>query len=227
MNPFTVFVTGTDTGVGKTVFSAALVAFLREAGANVAASKPLCSGGRDDARRLREALGHRGSLDAVNPWHFRAPLAPLLAARREGRRIPFTPVMRHLRQIQADADILIVEGAGGLLSPLGEGFGALELILALDAQPVIVCPNRLGAINQVLLVLAALPSPTRRRADVVMMEPRRSSLVHRLNRRYLSDRLGARRVLSFPWLPEPHCPARILGDPRARKVLAHWKPALT
>ncbi|HXG47032.1 MAG TPA: dethiobiotin synthase [Methylomirabilota bacterium] len=227
MNPRTVFVTGTDTGVGKTVFSAALVAFLRQAGTNVAASKPLCSGGRDDARRLQEALGQRLSLDTVNPWHFRAPLAPLLAARREGRRVPLASVLRHLRQLQTDNDILVVEGAGGLLSPLGEGFTALELILALRAQPVIICPNRLGTINQILMALAALPSPTRHQTRVVLMEPKRSAMVHRLNHRYLADCLGARRVQPFPWLPEPHRLDQILGDPRARTVLAHWKPPLT
>ena len=74
------FIIGTDTGVGKTVFTALLTRRLREKEVRVAALKPLCSGGREDARVLRAASGHVLSLDEINPWHFRAPLAPLLAA---------------------------------------------------------------------------------------------------------------------------------------------------
>ena len=69
------FITGTNTGVGKTVLAALLARFLRQSGLNVAACKPVCSGNRDDARRLADALGGALSLDEINPWHFRAPLA--------------------------------------------------------------------------------------------------------------------------------------------------------
>ena len=77
------FITGTDTGAGKTVLTALLAAFLRGRGVKVAALKPICSGGRADATIIFTALGGRLTLDEINPWHFRAPIAPLLAARRE------------------------------------------------------------------------------------------------------------------------------------------------
>ena len=79
-SPQILFITGTDTGVGKTVFAALSTVYLRQNGFRVAALKPLCSGGRDDARVLHAAAGKVLSLDEVNPWYFRAPLAPLLAA---------------------------------------------------------------------------------------------------------------------------------------------------
>jgi dethiobiotin synthetase len=80
----TFFITGTDTGVGKTVLTALLVKFLRVRGVNAAALKPVCSAGRGDAQKIFAALDGALALDEINPWHFRAPIAPLLAARRAG-----------------------------------------------------------------------------------------------------------------------------------------------
>src|SRR3989442_15923905 len=80
------FVTGTDTGVGKTILTSLLARHLRERGVAVAALKPICSGGRADARALHSSLDGTLTLDEINPWHFRAPLAAQLAARREHRR---------------------------------------------------------------------------------------------------------------------------------------------
>src|SRR5258706_15394841 len=114
------FITGTDTGVGKTVLTALLTRFLRERGTNTAALKPVCAGGRDDARALHAAMDGALALDEINPWHFRAPLAPRLAARRERRRLKLAPVLAHTRALQTRFDLVLMEGAGGLLSPLGE-----------------------------------------------------------------------------------------------------------
>ena len=92
-----------------------------------------------------------------------------------------------------------MEGAGGLLSPLGEDFDSRDLIVSLRATPVVVCANRLGAINQVLLVLAALPRLYSRRARVVLMtlEPGRQS--DHGSFKYLKEKLGAERVFELPY----------------------------
>jgi dethiobiotin synthase len=197
------FVTGTDTGVGKTVLTALLARQLRRAGVRVAALKPLCSGGRGDARLLRAALGGTPTLDEINLWHFRAPLAPALAARREGKRVRLAQGVAHVRRVRKRFDVVLVEGAGGLLSPLGEGFSSRELMVALRATPVIVCPNRLGAVNQARLVLAALPPACRRQAVVVLVAPRsrHASLASRSNRALLAEHHPAGRIVEFPWLP--------------------------
>ena len=157
MKRTTFFITGTDTGVGKTVLTALLARYLRERGVNAAALKPICSGGRDDARALRAAMKDALTPDEINPWHFRAPIAPLLAARRERKQVRLADVLAHVRAMQKRFDVVLVEGAGGLLSPLGGNFDSRDLIAALCATPMVVCPNRLGAVNQVLLTLAALP----------------------------------------------------------------------
>ena len=157
----TLFITGTDTGVGKTVLTALLVRFLRERGVVAAALKPICSGGRDDAKKIFTAMNGALTLDEINPWHFRAPIAPLLAARRENKKVKLSQVLAQIRAMKKCFDILLVEGAGGLLSPLGENFDSRDLILKSHATPIVVCPNRLGAVNQVLLTLEALPKNLR------------------------------------------------------------------
>jgi dethiobiotin synthetase len=188
------FITGTDTGVGKTVLACLVTCLLREAGISVAALKPVCSGGRDDAKALAAALGGTLTLDEINPWHFRAPLAPLLAARRERRKVRLAAVRAHVRGMQKRFQIVVVEGAGGLLSPLGEDFNSRDLIAALRAVPIVVCPDRLGAINQVLLVLAALPRGLSRRAQVVLMSHRKAGAASEGNAQFLRERLGRQRV---------------------------------
>jgi dethiobiotin synthetase len=194
------FVTGNDTGVGKTVFAALLTRSLRAEGARVAALKPLCSGGRADARALHAAAGKVLALDVVNPWHFRAPLAPVLAARQEKQRVRLRTVVAHIRRIAKRFELLVVEGAGGLLSPLGEDFDSRDLILALDATPIIVCANRLGAVNQVRLVLAALPRASARRAWVVLVQPRKPDRASRSNPELLREFVAAGRVMLMPYL---------------------------
>ncbi|HEY2329734.1 MAG TPA: dethiobiotin synthase, partial [Verrucomicrobiae bacterium] len=118
----TFFITGTDTGVGKTVLTALLAQFLRERGVRAAALKPICSGGRADAKMLHAALGGALTLDEINPWHFRAAIAPSLAAKLEKKSVTRAQVLAHIRATQKNFDVILVEGAGGLLSPLGEKF---------------------------------------------------------------------------------------------------------
>src|SRR5689334_12820132 len=136
------FVTGTDTGVGKTVLTALLARHGHQQGLPVAALKPVSSGGREDARVLRTALAGALTLDEINPWHFRAPLAPLLAARRECKRVRLAEVLAHIRAITRRFDTIIVEGAGGLLSPLGENFSTRDWITALRTEVIIVGRNQ-------------------------------------------------------------------------------------
>jgi len=213
------FITGTDTGVGKTILTSLLARHLRERGVAVAALKPICSGGRADARLLHSSLDGALTLDEINPWHFRAPLAPLLAARRERRRVELANVLSHVRKIRRRFDVVLVEGAGGLLSSLGEDFNARDLIVSLRAVPIIVCPNRLGVVNHVLLTVEALPRAVARRTPVVLMSPRRPDLASRTNPNFLASILGPDRVHEFPWLSVTGASIRALASIRVRRVL--------
>jgi len=219
MKHVTFFITGTDTGVGKTVLTALLVRYLRERGLNAVALKPVCSGGRDDARVLHAAANGVLTLDEINPWHFHAPIAPLLAARRKHRHIMLADVLAHVRAMQRRFDVLLVEGAGGLLSPLGEDFDSRDLIAALRAEPLIVCPNRLGAVNQVLLALEALPSCFRDKACVVLMSPPKPDAGTASNAKLLAEFFDAKRVFALPWLGRKFEAGRVVRAPAVRRTL--------
>jgi len=214
-----IFVTGTDTGVGKTLLVSLLACHLRERNVAVAALKPICSGSRADARALHASLDGALTLDEINPWHFRAPLAPLLAARREHRRVELANVLAHVRTVRQRFEFVLVEGAGGLLSPLGENFNARDLIIALRATPLIVCPSRLGVVNHALLTVEALPRVFSRRAAVVLMSSRRPDLAGRTNPRLLAGILGLGRVHEFPWLSVAEASGRESTSIRVRHVL--------
>ena len=221
------FITGTDTGAGKTVLTALLVQFLRERGpaCGTAALKPICSGSRDDARKNFAAMNGALSLDEINPWHFHAPVAPLLAARLENKKVKLSQVLAHVRTMQKRFDILLIEGAGGLLSLLGEKFNSRDLISALRAKPIIVAQNKLGAVNQVLLTLEALPKKLRAKARVVLMSPPKPDASTKTNAKLLAEFFDAKRIFEPPYFGKNFAAARVLKSPRVRRMfsaLVRW-----
>jgi dethiobiotin synthetase len=218
MKRTTFFIIGTDTGVGKTVLTALLTRHLRGCGVNAAALKPVCSGDRADAHALHTASAGALTLDEINPWHFRTPVAPLLAARRERKRVALADVLAHVRAMQKRFDVVLIEGAGGLLSPLGENFASRDLIAALRATPMVVCPNRLGVVNQVLLTLTALPQRVSRHARVVLMSPSKPDVSTSANVSLLADFLGMGRIYCLPWLGGRFDPEKVLKNSRVRRT---------
>jgi dethiobiotin synthetase len=190
------FVTGTDTGAGKTVLTVLLTRHLRSLGVQAAGLKPISSGGRDDARKIFRANDGVLSLAEINPWHYRAAIAPALAARREGKKVTLAQVAAHVRAMRKRFDVLLVEGAGGLLSPLGHKFNSRDLIMKLNAAPIIVAPNRLGVVNQVLLTLEALPANFRRRARVVLLPFGQADASKKWNAGLIAEFFDAKRIFS-------------------------------
>jgi len=216
----TFFITGTNTGVGKTVLAVLLARHLRRQGINAVALKPVCSGGRDDARALRSAMDSALTLDEVNPWHFRASIAPLLAARRERRRVRLAEVLAHVRIMQKRFEMVLIEGAGGLLSPLGENFDSRDLITALRAIPVILVPNRLGAANHVRLTLESLPKTFRAQARIVLVSPAKPDSATASNAKLLERFVPSAKIFGLPWFKENLSPARRLETPQVKRTLA-------
>lgn len=195
----TVFITGTGTGVGKTTFAVVLAKTLVSRRLRIAAVKPVSSGDRADARHLQAASQSGLPLSLTNPWYFQAPMAPLFAARLEGKRVLLRDVSGHLQRLAGRFDVLLVEGAGGLLSPLGEDHDNRDLIRALRAIPVIVAANRLGVLNDVLLTWNALPRASRRSGQIVLMGPAEDTVITVSNRYFLEKTLGPGRVLAMPF----------------------------
>jgi dethiobiotin synthetase len=213
------FITGTDTGIGKTVLTGLFTRFLRERGVNAVALKPVCSGGRDDARAFQAVMNSALPLDEINPWHFREPIAPVLAARRKRRRVRLAEVLAHIRAMQKRFDVVLVEGAGGLLSPLGENFDSRDLIAALRATPVVVGPNRIGVVNQVLLTLNALPRIESARARVVLMSPQKPDASTKTNAGLIAELSVTKGIFELPWLGRRPLAEQVLSNAQVRRVL--------
>ena len=165
-----IFVTGTDTGVGKTLLTAMLLVHLRAQGKRVLALKPFCSAVAT-MRSFAITFSSRDiSLDEVNPFHFEKPLAPYLAAGPATRdKIQPSKILRHIKQIARDCDSLLVEGAGGLFVPLGKDWYIRDLISELGCEVILVARNQLGTINHTLLAERSLSALKIKCLRVVLM----------------------------------------------------------
>jgi dethiobiotin synthetase len=149
-----VFVTGTDTGVGKTVIAAGIAAGLRARGIRVGVMKPVAAGGRGDADLLRRASGVDDDPDLINPVCLRHPLSPNVAAQIEGVSIDIAEIEQAAHHLSQRHDLLIVEGAGGLLAPVRDDFFMADLALKLGLPLLIVARRGLGTINHTLMTVA-------------------------------------------------------------------------
>jgi dethiobiotin synthetase len=153
------FVTGTDTGVGKTLVACALVRRLRERGLGVGVMKPVetgvGAGGPLDALALREAAGVGDALLEICPEPLAMAAAPAVAARREGREVDRAAMTRAFQRLAARHEWLVVEGAGGLLVPVATGCTMADLARDFGLPLLVVARAALGTINHTLLTLEA------------------------------------------------------------------------
>jgi dethiobiotin synthetase len=163
--PQRIFITGTDTDAGKTFVATHLLHALAVAGYRTAALKPLAAGAdnfastprNDDAVQLQAAATELHSYEAVNPYLFAEPIAPHIAAINENRVINFDECVARCKPLlESDADVVVVEGAGGWLVPLNEQYTMADLAVALDTQIILVVGMKLGCINHALLTAAAI-----------------------------------------------------------------------
>jgi dethiobiotin synthetase len=194
------FVTGTDTGVGKTVLTAMLLAFFRRGGCDALAMKPFCSGSRADARLLHLLQKKCLTLDEVNPFYFDRPLAPAAAAGRGRPGVSRRAALGQIRQLAGRCDVLLVEGAGGLMTPLGKDFTIRDVIQELNCKTIVVCVNRLGVINHAVLTAEALQNAGIEEFTVVMMNVKKPDISAQNNARMIRQILPSIPVFSLPYL---------------------------
>lgn len=196
-----IFVTGTDTGVGKTVLTALLLNHLRESGVNALAMKPFCSGGHADVRLLQSLQPGMLSDGEMNPYYFEQPVAPLVVQKR-GRGIRLRDVVGKIQKISRRCDCLLIEGSGGLLVPLGPGFTVADLIRSLNCCVIVVARNRLGTINHTLLTVSALSAHGLKREviRVALMVQGRKDLSSRTNQQVIAKLLKPIPVFGVPFL---------------------------
>ena len=160
------FVTGTDTGAGKTFTSTVLLHALRQRGLRAVGMKPVASGSEetpdglrnDDALALQAASDPRPDYALVNPFALREPTAPEIAARLDGVTVTLPPILNAFERLKAQADVVLVEGVGGFLAPIRDGLDQCELPRALGLPVLIVVGLKLGCINHARMTVDAVHS---------------------------------------------------------------------
>lgn len=158
------FVTGTDTGIGKTVVASGLIQALAQRGLKVAGMKPVASGcvetksgwRNDDADRLMAAANVEASYSTVNPYAFEPAIAPHIAAQLQGNDISLEKILKCFNTLQTKADCVVVEGAGGWLVPLGSKLTMADVAAELGLPIIMVVGLRLGCLNHALLTIDAI-----------------------------------------------------------------------
>ncbi len=174
------FITATGTELGKTHLTCSAIGALRQRGIPVDALKPVISGFDPDAVDVSDtglimrALGRRADAAAIaemSPWRFRAPLSPDMAAAREGRPVAAEEVVDLCRRaLETATGVMLIEGAGGIMSPLAQGFTNLDLLVRLDARVVLVAGTYLGTISHTLTACEALAARGRAPWAIVLSE---------------------------------------------------------
>jgi len=207
-----VFVTGTDTGVGKTLAACALIHALRNSGVDVVPMKPIAAGAvehgggwaNDDTLALLQAAGCGDALLCeVTPVLLREALAPHLAARHEQRTLALAPILLAYRQLAARAPFVVVEGVGGFRVPLGEKLDTVDLAQALDLPVVLVVGLRLGCLNHALLTAECIDRAGLRLAGWIANAIDPAMAAADENVTALEERLGAPLLGRLPYRTNP------------------------
>jgi dethiobiotin synthetase len=221
------FVTGTGTEVGKTMVAAVIARSLTAEGESVAVFKPAVTGlsgpGEGDHELLRRASGSAQSDEQIAPYRYDPPASPHLAAELAGERIEPPRLLRAARRAQADADVLVCEGVGGLMVPLAPGYLVRDLARELALPLVVAAEPGLGTINHTLLTLEAARAAALDVASVVLTPwPQDPDPVQSSNRRTLESLGGAPvGVLPFVDLKRPDSWPRLEIPVGERAVGSH------
>jgi dethiobiotin synthetase len=203
----TVLITGTDTGVGKTWVGRALGHALRAAGRRVVAIKPVETGASDagagfeDGALLAQATGQAEPLAAL--YRFSARLPPALSAEPAGEALDLDAMLLRLEALSAGAEVVLMEGTGGLLTPMTWEWTVVDLARALGATALVVGADRLGTLNHALLTLSALELAGIEVAGMVLTAPEVPDPSTSTNAAAIARLAGIDRIVSLPRLRDP------------------------
>lgn len=201
------FVTGTDTGVGKTVASCVLLRALSRSDLRAIGMKPVASGlvERDglwineDVQALREASNSEAALELINPYCFKEPIAPHIAAQQQGVVIDLATIHSCYRLLSEKADCVLVEGVGGPLVPLSKQHDTLDIAKALDLKVILVVGLRLGCLNHALLAEHAIRARGLRLAGWIANQIDPNMLRVEENRAFLREQFPAPCIAQWEW----------------------------
>lgn len=210
-------VAGTDTEVGKTTAACALLVALRRSGLSVVGIKPVESGtatqerrADEDGRRLAAAAQQSEPIEALQ--RLAAPLAPPVAARDEGITLEPQSWIERIRERSRSADITFIEGAGGLLSPLAEGFDSRDLATALDAPVLLVASDSLGTLNHTFLTVEALELAGCQLAAIIFSAPKTPDASTGRNASVIARRFDNIPVVTLPRIANDDEGATVFED---------------
>lgn len=209
--PRGMFVTGTDTGVGKTLASCTLLHALRARGLRAVGMKPLASGceatpdglRNEDALALQAASNPRPAYDDLNPYALPLPLAPEIAAREAGIEVALAPILAAHARLRAQADVVVVEGVGGWAAPLSGQLDQADLVRALELPVVLVVGLRLGCLNHARLTARAIAADGARLVGWIANEIDPSMQCIDQNFTLLQQRLPVPCWGRLPYSPDP------------------------
>ncbi len=230
-----IFVTATDTGVGKTIVAGQLAAALIAMGVNVGVMKPIASGGilkkdpttgtekliSEDAETLARLSGTTDTLSEINPLCFRHPLAPMAAAEIEAKQIDLSSVLKAYQRLRKKHDFMVVEGIGGLMVPIRENYYVADLIKELALPAVIVARTGLGTLNHTILTVKTAQRQGIEIAGIILNEnvPGQRGLAEETNPDILTRCCGVPILATIPYLADPlklhnafHSPARAIFE---------------
>jgi dethiobiotin synthetase len=205
------FVTGTDTGVGKTLICAALLRAFAARGVSAVGMKPIVAGAieaeakliYEDVEALRAASSIEAPLELVNQYAFRAPIAPHIAAQCAGVAIDLSVIERAYAKLSALAQVTIVEGVGGFKVPLGPREDSADLARRLNLPVILVVGMRLGCLNHALLTQAAIRETGPPLAGWVANTLDARMLAFDENLACLEERIAAPLLGVIPFMPAP------------------------
>jgi dethiobiotin synthetase len=217
------FITGTDTEVGKTVVATALVRGLVARGLRVAVMKPVASGSQrtpeglrnEDALALMQTSNVAAPYDRVNPYCFEPAISPHIAAEESGITVDLHRIRRNFDALSADADLVIVEGAGGWLAPVGPSTSMKDLARTLELPTILVVGVKLGCINHALLTKLAIESQGATFAGWIANTLDPAMLKQKENLEMLTRGLGSPPLEIVPWQPA-HAPPLVLTEAATR-----------
>ena len=205
------FITGTDTGVGKTFATCALIAALQELGIDVAAMKPVAAGTvqsagmamNEDVAAYQDLTHHRFPLHLVNPYCFHEAIAPHIAAAHQGITPDLSMIHTAYNQLAERADVILVEGAGGFLVPLSEDHSMAEIPAQLHLDVILIVGMRLGCLNHALLTAEAIRTRGLTLAGWIANTPGETMNAYDENLSTLKRLLGAPLLGELRFDPDP------------------------
>ena len=203
-----IFITGTDTEIGKTVIAGGLAAWLKQREVQVGVMKPISSGDDADARFLKHAAQVNDALTLINPIRLRYPLAPSVAARIEDRKFDLGAINTAFTELREKYEFLVVEGAGGIAVPIHGDFLVAHLIAQLKLPMLIVARAGLGTLNHTLLTVAFARQANLRVAGIVLnaIPPKVTGLAEQTNPEEIHRLTGVPVLGTLPYearLSEP------------------------